>query len=220
MALTYSYPPIPSPRSIRILHLEPAVGIQAPLYGTLTEADLDTHPSYEALSYVWGKLDPSTQDVIHLETTSDRQGTLAITMNCGAALRHIRREKETRKVWVDAICINQRLDAEKSEQVQMMRDIYYRAHQVLVWLDLDPGINARDYQRVVALAERLMASFRRRLLLIDGDDSQSSDNESSDDDSNDASSIDGIDDTNTQHVSSLSEGYFDYHCGKLGGRIN
>ena len=37
-------------------------------------------------------------------------------------------------IWVDAICINQNDDVEKSWQVAMMWDIYQKAETVRVWL--------------------------------------------------------------------------------------
>lgn len=42
-----------------------------------------------------------------------------------------------RILWVDAVCINQKDDAEKSIQVMMMGKIYSQASQVLVWLSKD-----------------------------------------------------------------------------------
>ena len=36
-------------------------------------------------------------------------------------------------LWVDAVCINQQDDMEKSEQVKMMRDIFSSAQKVLAW---------------------------------------------------------------------------------------
>lgn len=38
------------------------------------------------------------------------------------------------RIWIDAICINQSDDAEKSVQVAMMADIYAGAKNVIVWL--------------------------------------------------------------------------------------
>jgi hypothetical protein len=38
------------------------------------------------------------------------------------------------KIWVDAICINQEDNAEKSQQVQQMAQIYSKAIGALVWL--------------------------------------------------------------------------------------
>ena len=37
-------------------------------------------------------------------------------------------------MWIDAICINQKDDDEKSTQVALMRDIYHFADEVIVWL--------------------------------------------------------------------------------------
>jgi hypothetical protein len=41
---------------------------------------------------------------------------------------------EERVLWIDAICINQQDDEEKAHQVQMMRQIYSLAKDVVVWL--------------------------------------------------------------------------------------
>jgi hypothetical protein len=42
-------------------------------------------------------------------------------------------------LWVDAICINQKDDAERNAQVKRMADIYNRASNVCVWLGVgDP----------------------------------------------------------------------------------
>lgn len=35
---------------------------------------------------------------------------------------------------MNAICINQKNNAEKAEQVAVMADIYYQAEEVLLWL--------------------------------------------------------------------------------------
>ncbi|KAH6661902.1 heterokaryon incompatibility, partial [Halenospora varia] len=40
--------------------------------------------------------------------------------------------------WIDAVCINQNDDVEKSWQVQQMMRIYKRADFVLVWLSPEP----------------------------------------------------------------------------------
>jgi len=37
-------------------------------------------------------------------------------------------------MWIDAICINQGDDEEKSKQVTRMRDVYKLARRVVVWL--------------------------------------------------------------------------------------
>jgi hypothetical protein len=41
-------------------------------------------------------------------------------------------------LWIDAVCINQQDVTERSEQVKMMREIYERATEVIVWLGEQP----------------------------------------------------------------------------------
>ncbi|PMD41897.1 hypothetical protein L207DRAFT_376642, partial [Hyaloscypha variabilis F] len=36
--------------------------------------------------------------------------------------------------WYDALCVNQEDNAERGHQVMLMRYIYYRADQTIVWL--------------------------------------------------------------------------------------
>jgi hypothetical protein len=40
----------------------------------------------------------------------------------------------TQLVWVDAICINQKDDQEKSRQAGMMHNIHQKAQRVVIWL--------------------------------------------------------------------------------------
>jgi hypothetical protein len=37
-------------------------------------------------------------------------------------------------MWIDAVCINQRADRERAEQVGIMKDIYAKAFRVAIWL--------------------------------------------------------------------------------------
>ncbi len=59
---------------------------------------------------------------------------IQITANCEAALRRIRRGNEPRLRWVDAICIDQSNENERSRQVEIMQKIYTGAKCVIVWL--------------------------------------------------------------------------------------
>ncbi|KUJ09719.1 HET-domain-containing protein, partial [Mollisia scopiformis] len=84
-------------------------------------------PKYEALSYAWGRA-----DVVKGVELNGRR--VEIRVNLWLALVHLRRTKEERLLWIDAICINQADLEERSEQVQIMAYIYSRAKRVLVWL--------------------------------------------------------------------------------------
>jgi hypothetical protein len=51
-----------------------------------------------------------------------------------AALRCLRHSRVPLVIWVDAVCINQGDDIEKSQQVQVVYSIYEKAKQVVSWL--------------------------------------------------------------------------------------
>ncbi|RSL40202.1 hypothetical protein CEP53_013523 [Fusarium sp. AF-6] len=124
-------PPLPTlgnkPYYTRILTLFPG-DMDAPLFCTMQIIDLNHAPfTFEALSYVWGKsksAEPLFCDDGHLE----------ITVNLDKALRHLRLSNMRRRLWVDAICIDQTDLAERARQVQYMRLVYKRAARVIVWL--------------------------------------------------------------------------------------
>ena len=46
-------------------------------------------------------------------------------------MRHI---NETRTLWIDALCINQNDERDKTDQVKVMAQIYENASRTLVWL--------------------------------------------------------------------------------------
>jgi hypothetical protein len=82
---------------------------------------------YEALSYVWGI---STEKKTILVNNID----VEVTPNLEIAIQCIRDKKNSRYLWIDALCINQNDDGEKSAQVSMMSDIYSHADRVLIFL--------------------------------------------------------------------------------------
>lgn len=138
------YPKLPptSPLEpwIRVFILQPATDRDAPLMGTLENYMITFKvvnkykfrrqvltADYEALSYVWGS--PAGSRPITVDGQS-----LPITNNCEEALRHLRLPAKARRLWVDAICINQKKVLEKNDQVKLMGDIYRAAKQTIVWL--------------------------------------------------------------------------------------
>lgn len=57
-----------------------------------------------------------------------------VTVNPALALRSLREPRQSRVLWIDAICINQKDTDEKNIQIPLMGDIYKTASQVVVWL--------------------------------------------------------------------------------------
>jgi hypothetical protein len=137
----YARLPVPADgRCIRLLELEPLPKKKArdtwPLTGRLRVVRLADSPDFAALSYVWGGYStPQDTLLIHLDGRHGAQyAQLNITTNCRDALRELRRKYGEVSVWVDAICINQRDDHEKSWQITLMEEIYSWATPVYVWL--------------------------------------------------------------------------------------
>ena len=94
---------------------------------TISHVSLDDKPTYKALSYSWG--DPSLTSPIIVDGSIIR-----VTRNLELALRHLRLPDQTISLWVDALCINQENNLEKSEQLEQMRPIYSQALAVVAWL--------------------------------------------------------------------------------------
>ncbi|KAI0552388.1 heterokaryon incompatibility protein-domain-containing protein [Xylaria curta] len=82
---------------------------------------------YVALSYTWGNL--INKSPIYLDDK-----VVMVTENLSIALQHLERTGSTLSIWIDALCINQTDDVEKSQQVRMMPQIYSQSLEVLVWL--------------------------------------------------------------------------------------
>ncbi|KAF9499677.1 HET-domain-containing protein [Pleurotus eryngii] len=103
---------------------------------------VDDPEPYFALSYVWG--DPNVQE--HDLICSGR--LMKITSNLWIALKAVWSKFPTRRLWVDAICINQDNIPERNQQVAMMGDIYSRAECVAIWVG-EATPHSDDFFKVV-----------------------------------------------------------------------
>ncbi|KAI1337136.1 heterokaryon incompatibility protein-domain-containing protein [Xylariaceae sp. FL0016] len=124
------YPKLPGQsRIIRIITLSPARWPQQ-LRCNLEEVDLekDERP-YKALSYAWNNGNESATATIQCNGSA-----ISISINLYSALVRIRSNKEPVRVWVDSLCINQKDASERTHQVGMMREIYQRSSEVVIWL--------------------------------------------------------------------------------------
>ncbi|PVH83556.1 HET-domain-containing protein [Cadophora sp. DSE1049] len=125
----FTYTPLPKEnatrREIRLLTVHEGEGTE--IRCSLDIVSLDEAPPYEALSYVWG--DPNRTREITLDGKS-----FQVTTNLARALRHLRDRQKPRRLWIDAICIDQQNAEERSSQILLMRDVFQRASKVVVWL--------------------------------------------------------------------------------------
>jgi hypothetical protein len=101
---TYQYSRLPGDNTIRILHVEPN-DYSAPVSASL-EA-WDGKQTYEALSWSWGTVPP--QASIEIKHKNGNKTPLMIKANLEAALKHLRRSDEPRRLWIDAVCKSQGL---------------------------------------------------------------------------------------------------------------
>ncbi|KAK3346456.1 heterokaryon incompatibility protein-domain-containing protein [Lasiosphaeria hispida] len=112
--------------SIRLLDVQPA-GERWPIETHLRTVQLEDRPLYESLSYAWG-----SNKTTHSISVGGKR--FPVTESLWKALHNIRDATEPKTLWVDAICIDQRSDDEKSRQVPVMHLIYQQATRVLVSL--------------------------------------------------------------------------------------
>jgi hypothetical protein len=132
---------------IRLLQLLPSSDDSDDLIGDLIHLRLQENPIYEAISYTWADEFGVTSHCGNLFIKSGNV-MLKITRNCEVALRKFRDKLHTRLLWVDSICIDQRNSLERSEQVQMMTNIYKQAQNVLVFIGHPPEISLDDYRQL------------------------------------------------------------------------
>lgn len=138
-------------RQIRVLELSRG-SLSANVEARLTIVDLVKEPDethYEALSYSWGG-HLMLRRLINLNGHS-----YLVADTVFNALRELRLPDRERRLWIDAICINQGNLDEKSQQVGLMGLIYKTAQNVIVWLGKAPiqQKSAFDFVHKVAAAE-------------------------------------------------------------------
>ena len=104
--------------------------------------------SYTALSYVW-----SNQDQDRLIVVDGRR--FLVTKNMKRILSRLRDQHRSVFVWIDAICIFQRMIPEKQKQIAMMDSVYGTTDEVIAYL----GEAADSSEMVVHFADVLLKKF-------------------------------------------------------------
>lgn len=87
------------------------------------------------MSYTWGPPDRNHQILAN-------DAPIRITASLEIMLRHIQTNNETQTLWIDQLCIDQENTDENNVQVPLMKDIYRKASQTIIWLG--PAENDSD----------------------------------------------------------------------------
>lgn len=130
MSNKYGYTSL-SQGQMRLLHIHPAKEFSAPITTHLEAVDFFEKPHYEALSYVWG----AKVGIIPLDCNGSK---VLITPNLQIALQWLRDPEQAKVFWIDAMGINQEDMLERNSQVKLMRIIYEKAFEVIIWLGEQP----------------------------------------------------------------------------------
>ena len=96
---------------------------------SLSHVPLEGLSHYECLSYCWGNGLPD-----HSIRIDGRAYSVTSNLLTAIKTRHRCLQGSDVPIWIDAICIDQSNNEEKSVQVRLMGDIYSQAAAVLVWL--------------------------------------------------------------------------------------
>jgi hypothetical protein len=126
------FPPLDnSLAEIRLFDLQPGTAEHA-IEGHFQVRSLnDATISYETLSYAWRDIDYKDSATRTIKI-SGRPAEISSTLY--NAIKRLRHNEGVRCLWIDAICINQSDDDEKTQQVNMMRRIYKQCDQCAIWI--------------------------------------------------------------------------------------
>lgn len=123
----YQYTPLPA-NSIRVIDIHPGQPSD-PLSCEILIHSLTESEPYEGLSYAWG-----SPDKVSKLLCDGGEAHIPITASLATALENLRLEDSTRRIWADAVCINQTDNEEKGAQIGIMAQIYSRAARTVVFL--------------------------------------------------------------------------------------
>ena len=151
---------------IRLLEVSECGGAtdKVTIHVLLTTVLFAEAPTYHAVSYTWG--DPSQQESVKITNGSSeprgntREHVISVHKNCADVLRQLLHFKTTKYYWIDAICIDQSNNHEKSFQVAMMGSIFERAERVLCCL----GTHQDDSKYMVGILhdfDKYLTSYNR-----------------------------------------------------------
>lgn len=120
---SYRHTPLWDPsKQVRLLYLYPGTNNSDIRLG-LQVWDHELAPSYIAISYAWGDSHDDHHETLYVNGLPRK-----VRPNCLYALWQVRLHQPGSFVWIDSLCIDQSHLEEKTHQVEMMGEIYSRAH--------------------------------------------------------------------------------------------
>jgi hypothetical protein len=111
---------------IRVFCLKPGA-FGDPIYGGLTVERLYATEPFDALSYSCGP------PILGRTITVNNTPGFRVTQNLWNALQRVRNTDSDRRIWIDAVCIDQIDEREKSSQIRHMHAVYSRAEEVCIY---------------------------------------------------------------------------------------
>lgn len=162
----YDKLPLSHPTYIRLLRISRVEGQH--IECTLEVADLRHDPQYCALSYTWG---PPTEEAKRNGMTAERSKFIIcngriepVTENLFQFLLFVgvrgRAGEEPKSIWIDAICINQDDQHERSQEVLKIARIYSSATHTLAWLGNADQYTNDAVELITAIAKANCEKFR------------------------------------------------------------
>jgi hypothetical protein len=125
----FVYDKLPTAYSFRLIKI---TGERPYMKCEVKTFSLQDFEPYQALSYCWGS---STQN--SSIRCNERKLKISSSLKEGLHRLHDYTRKSGREwFWVDQICINQHDNAERTQQVRIMRVIYQRSMSTIIWLPM------------------------------------------------------------------------------------
>ncbi|CZR66297.1 uncharacterized protein PAC_16198 [Phialocephala subalpina] len=149
-SIQFTYPPIDTDRGeIRLLNINPGKqGDDLVLSFEVLRVEDDSKVDFDAISYRW-------------ESQANTQLFLAslqpyfLTDSQRRVIQDLRYTDCIRRIWIDAICIDQGNITERSQQIQLMRIIYSKARHVCIWLNYGLDRDSLVYHQFLRLEHEL-----------------------------------------------------------------
>jgi hypothetical protein len=114
-------------QEIRLFELFPQ-SHSGEIRGQFHHTTLSSPVSYTALSYTWGDPTDVRQITVDGKTVEVRKNLWDFLYQQSSLI------SQSKRFWIDALCIDQSNVNERNHQVNLMKDIYVGAEEVYVWL--------------------------------------------------------------------------------------